>query len=40
MNFNADGEGVRQVYQQMSKATSYYRTTNKDDYSDIMKDTE
>jgi len=40
MNFNADGEGVRQVYQQMSKATSYYRTTNQEDYSDIMKDSE
>ena len=40
LNFNADDDGVRQVYQQMSKATSYYRTTNQEDYSDIMKDSE
>jgi len=40
MNFNANDEGVRQVYHQMSKATSHYRTSNEDDYSNLMKDSE
>ena len=40
MNFAATGDGVKQVYASMSRATSHYRTTNNEDYSDIMKDSE
>ena len=40
MNFTADSDGVTNVYHTISKATTHYRTTNNDDYSDILKDNE
>ena len=40
MNFTADSDGVANVYHTISKATTHYRTTINEDYSDILKDNE
>ncbi|NPV12891.1 MAG: VWA domain-containing protein [Ignavibacteria bacterium] len=35
MNFAANGEGITVAYQKISKAASYYRTTNQSNYNNI-----
>jgi len=40
MNFTADADGITNVYHSMSKATTHYRTTKNEDYSNLMKDSE
>lgn len=38
LNFSATEKGVKTAYVNISKATSYYRTTNQDSYENIFKD--
>jgi uncharacterized protein YegL len=40
LNFTADSDGVANVYHTISKATTHYRTTTNEDYSNILKDNE
>ena len=38
MNFNATDDGINVAYQNISKATTYYRTTTQESYDTLFKD--